>query len=140
MSLPYYKRWTIEKAFNNNKSDFKERKAWSSQKYALENQMRLMAMSYNLMRVLEEASKQDAPERIHPSDKKYDDALEKKQRSARKKGQFVNPLFFQARITRISSFTIRTAQSAIITGRSLVDVLRSLIRQLVPRRDLIEKH
>jgi hypothetical protein len=66
--------------------------------------------------------------------------LEKKQLSARKKGRFVNPLFFQARITRISSFTIRTAQSAIITGRSLVDVLRSLIRQLVPRPDLIEEH
>ena len=140
IAMLYYKRWAIEKAFNNNKSDFKERKAWSSQKYALENQMRLMAMSYNLMRVLEETSKRDAPELIHPSDKKYDEALEKKQLSARKRGRFVNPLFFQARITRISSFTIRTAQSAIITGRSLVDVLRSLMRQLVPRRDLIEEH
>ena len=110
----YSKRWTIEKAFNNNKSDFKERKAWSSQKYA--------------------------PELIHLSDKKYYETLEKKQLSARKKGRFVNPLFFQARITRISSFAIRTAQSAIITGRSLVDVLRALVRQLVARRDLIEEH
>ena len=50
----------------------------------------------------EESSKQDAPERIHPSDKKYNEAL--------KKGQFMNLLFFQARITRISSFTIRTAK------------------------------
>ena len=140
IAMLYYKRWTIEKAFNNNKSDFKERKAWSSQKYALENQMRLTVMSNNLMRVLEETSKQDAPELIHPSDKKYYEALEEKQLTARKQGRFVNPLFFQARITRISSFTIRTAQSAIITGRSLVDVLRSLIRQLVPRRDLIREH
>jgi len=140
IAMLYYKRWTIEKAFNNNKSDFKERKAWSSQECALENQMRLMAMSYNLMRILEETSKQDAPELIHPSDKKYYETLEKKQLSARKKGCFVNPLFFQARITRISSFTIRTAQSAIITGRSLVDVLRSLIRQLVPRHDPTREH
>ena len=139
IAMLYYKRWTIEKAFNN-KSDFKERKAWSSQKHALENQMRLMAMSYNLMRILEETSKRDAPELIHPSDKKYYETLEKKQLNARIKGRFVNPLFFQARITRISSFTIRTAQSAIITGRSLVDVLRSLIGQLVPRHDLIWEH
>ena len=140
IAMLYYKRWTIEKAFNNNKSDFKERKAWSSQKYALESQMRLMTMSYNLMRVLEETSKQNTPELIHPSEKKYYEALEKKQLSARKNGRFVNPLFFQARITRISSFTIRTAQNAIITGRPLVDVLRSLIGQLVPRCDLIGEH
>jgi IS4 transposase len=30
IAMLYYKLWTIEKAFNNNKSDFTERKAWSS--------------------------------------------------------------------------------------------------------------
>ncbi len=75
----YFKRWTIEKTFNNTKSNFKETKAWSSNNHSLENQMRLTAMSYNLMRVFEELSKIQHSELIHPSDKKYNKALEKKQ-------------------------------------------------------------
>ncbi|MBL4773469.1 MAG: hypothetical protein JKX98_07670 [Alcanivoracaceae bacterium] len=35
----YYKRWTIEKSFNNCKSDFNERKAWSPNLKALNSQM-----------------------------------------------------------------------------------------------------
>ena len=69
--------------------------------------MRLTAMSYNLMRVFAEVSKKQQPELIHPSDKKYSETLEKRQQLAQKRGCFVNPLFFQARITRISSYTIR---------------------------------
>lgn len=133
IAMLYYKRWTIEKAFNNSKSDFKETKAWSSRQCSLENQMRLTAMSYNLMRVLEETSKQESPELIHPSDKKYNKTLEKRQQVAKKQGRFVNPLFFQPRITRISSFTIRAAQNAIVTGKLLVDLIQSLIDKLVPR-------
>jgi hypothetical protein len=37
----------------------------------------------------------------HPSDIKYTKALEKRQRVAKGKGCFVNPLFFQARIARL---------------------------------------
>jgi len=57
----YYKRWTIEKAFNNSKSNLKETKAWSSDNNALKNQMRLTAMSYNLSRMVEELSKNSRP-------------------------------------------------------------------------------
>ena len=94
IAMLYYKRWIIEKAFNNSKSDCKETKAWSSQEYSLENQMRLTAMSYNLMRVLKEISKQESPELIHRSDKKYNETLEKRQQVAKKQGRFVNPVFF----------------------------------------------
>ncbi|WP_221901182.1 hypothetical protein [Bathymodiolus platifrons methanotrophic gill symbiont] len=31
----YFKRWTIEKAFNNSKSNLKETKAWSSDNNSL---------------------------------------------------------------------------------------------------------
>ncbi|TXL03773.1 hypothetical protein BMR07_14285, partial [Methylococcaceae bacterium CS1] len=71
IAMLYFKRWTIEKTFNNTKSNFKETKAWSSNNNSLENQMRLTAMSYNLMRVFEEVSKIQQPELIHPSDKKW---------------------------------------------------------------------
>jgi len=67
-------------------------------------------MTYNLMRVVEGVSKAQNPDLIHPSDKKYTQTLEKRQQAARKKGRFVNPLFFQARIVRISSYTIRAFQ------------------------------
>jgi len=36
IALLYYKRWTIEKAFNNSKSDLKETKAWSSNQHELQ--------------------------------------------------------------------------------------------------------
>ena len=45
IAMLYYKRWTIEKAFNNSKSNLKETKAWSSDINALKNQMRLIAYS-----------------------------------------------------------------------------------------------
>ena len=78
IAMLYYKRWTIEKAFNNSKRNLKEKKAWSSNRNALNNQMRFTAMAYNLMRVLEELSKIKQTGLIRPSDKKYTDALKKR--------------------------------------------------------------
>ena len=140
IAILYFKRWTIEKTFNNTKSDFKETKAWSSNNNSLKNQMRLTAMSYNLMRVFEEISKIQQPELIQPSDKKYNETLEKRQQLAQKQDCFVNPVFFQARITRISSYTIRAVQNAILTGTSLHSFMSSLVARLVPRVELIGEH
>ena len=140
IAIIYYKRWTIEKAFNNSKSDFTERKAWSSNLNALNSQMRFTAMAYNIMRIFEEISKAKNPERIHPSDKKYNEALDKRQKIAQEKGCFVNPLFFHARIARICSFTIRSLQNAIMTGRSLMGIMDSLVRHLKPRVAEIAEH
>ena len=133
IAVLYYKRWTIEKAFNNSKSNLKEKKAWSPDFNTLKNQMRLTSMTYNLMRVFEEISKTQDPERTHPSDKKYTKALEKRNQVAKKRGDFVNPLFFQSRIVRISSYTIRAVQNAIMTGKSLVWVMTALVDRLVSR-------
>ena len=140
IAMLYYKRWTIEKAFNNSKSNLKETKAWSSDNNSLKNQMRLTAMSYNLLRMVEELSKIQDPELIHPSDKKYTEALEKRQQAAQKWGGFVNPLFFNERIVRISSYTIRAVQNAIMTGKSLCSFLNALVARLVPRVELIGEH
>jgi hypothetical protein len=133
IAMLYFKRWTIEKAFNNSKSDLKEKKAWSSDFNALKNQMRLTTMSYNLLRVFEEVSKIQAPDLMHPSDKKYTKELKIRDCSAKKEGRFVNPLFFHSRIVRISSYTIRAVQNAIMTGKSLVWVMKRLATQLIPR-------
>jgi len=132
IAILYYKRWTIEKAFNNSKSNLKEKKAWSSSIKSLNNQMRLTTMSYNLMRVFEEISKIQDPTLVHPSDKKYTKSLEKRQEKAQEIGRFVNPLLFLERIVRISSYTIRAVQNAIITGRSMVDLMWGLMAKLVP--------
>lgn len=140
IAMLYYKRWTIEKAFNNSKSDLKEKKAWSSNRNSLKNQMRLTAMAYNLMRVFEETAKIQEPDLIHPSDKKYTKALEKRDQNAKKQGGFLNPLFFQARIARISSYTIRAVQNAIITGKSLASLMSILMARLVPRASQIGEH
>ncbi|WP_221895786.1 hypothetical protein [Bathymodiolus japonicus methanotrophic gill symbiont] len=77
---------------------------------------------------------------IHPSDKKYSEALEIRQQQAQKRDRFVNPLFFQARISRISSYTIRAVQNAIITGMSLQCFMSSLVARLVSRPQLIGEH
>jgi len=140
IAMIYYKGWTIEKAFNNSKSDLTERKAWSSNLYALNSQMCFTAMAYNIMRVFEEKSKANNPERIHPSDKKYTEALNKRQEIAQGKDRFFNPLFFHARISRICSYTIRSLQNAVITGKSLIAVMDSLARHLKPKMAGIEKH
>ena len=95
--------------------------------------MRFTAMTYNLIRVFEEVSKTQHPECIHPSDERYNKTLQKRQQAAKKRGGFVNPLFFQARITRISSYTIRFVQNAIVTGKSMVSFLCALVARLIPR-------
>ena len=118
----------------------KETKAWSSNTNALKNQMRLTAMSYNLLRMAEEISKRQDPELIHPSDKKYTEALEKRQQTAQKRGGFVNPLFFNERIARICSHTVRAVQNAIITGKSLGDFISGLVAKLVPRVASMGEH
>ena len=136
----YFKRWTIEKSFNNSKSDFHENKAWPSNLNALNCQMHFTAMAYNIMRVFEETSKANSPKCIHPSDKKYNEALDRRQKIALEIDRFVNPLFFHARITRLCSFTIRSIQNAIITGKSLIAVMNSLARNLRPRPNYILEH
>jgi len=102
--------------------------------------MRFTAMSYNLMRVFEETARQQDPKRVHRSDQKYTKTLEKRQQIAKKQGGFVNPLLFQPRIARISSYTIRAAQHAITQGKSLASFLRKLATQLVPKVESVVEH
>lgn len=130
----YYKRWSIEKTFNNSKSNLKEKKAWSPNRRAMNNQMCFTAMTYNILRILEEESKSNEPEMIHPSDNKYTKELNKRQKKAEKVGRCVNPLLFKKRLTRISSYTIRAVQLAIYTGASLRALIEKLSQVLVPRR------
>jgi hypothetical protein len=134
IAILYYKRWTIEKAFNNSKSDLKERKAWSSENSALNTQMRLTAMTYNIIRLFEEISKKHKCDLIHPAVKKYNKTLDWRQRRAEVKSKFVNPIHFLKRVARISSFTIRTVQSAIFNKYSLEWLMDELIRRLIPRQ------
>ena len=84
------------------------------------------------MRVFEETSKTQDPDKIHPSEKKYTDTLKKRDLDA-KQGFFVNPLLYQERITRISSYTIRAIQNAMVTGKSLVSLMSQLLGKLLPR-------
>ena len=133
IAMLYFKRWTIEKAFNNSKSDLKEKKAWSSNFNSLKNQMFLTSMTYNLMRVFEEVSKKQDPKLIHPSDKKYTEALKKRQLLASATGRFVNPLHFKPRIVRICSSTIRAVRNAIMTRKSLAWVIGRLKARLIIR-------
>lgn len=140
VALLYFKRWTIEKIYDNSKNDLKEKKAWSSNKNALNNQMCFMAMSYNTVRLAEEISKIQEPELIHTAVKKYDDTLLKRQEKAEENERFVNPLFFRKRIARLSSFTIRAVQFAIIKGTSYITLMNELKAKLIPRHILIREH
>ena len=118
----------------------KEKKARSSNINSLKNQMRLTTITYNLIRVFEEILKSQNPKLTHPSDKKYTNTLEQRDLNAQKQGCFVNPLFFQARIVRISSYTIRAVQNEIITGKLFISLMSDLVERLVPREAQIREH
>jgi phage terminase large subunit-like protein len=133
IAILYYKRWTIEKAFNNSKSDLKETKAWSSDLHTLDSQMRLIAMTYNLMRLFEEKSKKHDPKLIHPAEAKYQNALLKRDNNAKSKGKFVNQLHFGHRIARISSSTIRAVKNAILKNLPFSMFMEKLIAKLILR-------
>ena len=136
----YFKRWTIEKSFNNNKSDLNEQKAWSPHVNSQHNQMRFIGMAYNFARFFEEQSKAENPELIHPSDKKYHQALKKRQVTAKEKGGFVNPLHFFHRVTRLASFSFRLLQYSIMMRKTLIHVVKKLKANLVRRDRLIVEH
>lgn len=133
IAMLYYKRWTIEKAFNNSKSDLKETKAWSSDLHTLDSQMRLTAMTYNLMRLFEEKSKKHDPALAHPAEIKYQNALIKRDKNAKSNGKFVNPLHFGCRIARISSSTIRAVKNAILKNLPFSLFMEKLIAKLILR-------
>lgn len=136
----YFKRWTIEKSYDNSKNDMKEQKAWSGDNVSLNCQMRFMTMAYNFMRVFEESSKAQNPNLIHPSEKKYNKELERRQEKAKEKGGFVNPLSFKRRIARITSSTIRSVQNALLSKKSYLDFVKALVSKLLPRPNLIREH
>jgi hypothetical protein len=133
IAILYYKRWTIEKAFNNTKSDLKEKKAWSSDDIPHDIQMRLTAMTYNLMRLFEEKTKRIDENLIHPAEIKYKKKLIQRDKIAKTKGKFVNKIHFMKRIARISSSTIRTFNNAITTKMPLKEFIKKLVAKLIVR-------
>lgn len=137
IAILYYKRWTIEKAFNNTKSDLKEKKAWSPESSVLDIQMRLTAMTYNLMRLFEEKSKKYDSTLIHPAEIKYKNDLLERQKIAEENGNFVNPLHFLHRIARISSSTIRTVNNAILVKMTFREFMEILVAKLILRPIII---
>ena len=60
--------------------------------------MRFTAMTYNIMRIFEETSKENSPKYIHPPDKIHNEVLDKRQKIVQEKGRFVNPLFFMLKL------------------------------------------
>jgi len=76
----------------------------------------------------------------HPSDIKYTKDLEKRQKSAKKRDCFVNPLLFQARISRISSSTFRTIQNAILIVKSMAWIMDSIEARLIVGSKKIVEH
>lgn len=137
IAIIYYKRWTIEKAFNNSKSNLKEKKAWSSDNIPLDIQMRLTAITYNLMRLFEEKSKKHDTSLVHPAETKYIKDLQKRDKIAKAKGKFVNKIHFNKRIARISSSTIRSVNVAILTNMPFREFMNKLVGKLILRPILI---
>jgi hypothetical protein len=56
--------------------------------------MSFIAMAYNIMRIFEEISKVKNPDRIHPSGKKYNEALKKKTDNCRRKRRLSKSIIF----------------------------------------------
>ena len=96
--------------------------------------MRLTAMTYNLIRLFEEMSKIYDNDLVHPAEIKYEKALMERQKNAGIEKKIVNPILFMKRIARISSFTIRTVQNAILSKISFGAFMKELIRCLIPRQ------
>ena len=90
-------------------------------------------MAYNLIRLFEEITKKHNSDLIHPAEAKYNKTLDWRQIKAENENKFVNPIHFLKRVARISSFTIRTVQTAIFNKNSLRWFMNQLIKKLIPR-------
>ena len=92
------------------------------------------------MRLFEETSKKYDANLVHPAEVKYEKALEQRQKNAELESNFINPILFMKRIARISSFTIRTVQNAILSKISFGAFMKELIGCLIPRQIRIQEH
>ena len=109
----YFKRWTIEKSFDNLKNDLYERKAWASGENALQIQAQCTVMAYNFIRLInsivvdlfDEEEKQKF-------NSKYNKQIIKREEKAKKKGRNIH--FFHKviqRMPKIAAQFIRTIKN-----------------------------
>ena len=110
----YFKRWNIEKSFDNAKNTLHEKKAWANGREALTIQSHAIAFAYNVMRMFHEMliHEEKADEgKTTLSEKKYLKWLGLRQFSVNTAGRSVHPLCFTERMARIPSAFARCFRS-----------------------------
>lgn len=105
----YFLRWRIEKSFDNLKNDFFEQKAWATGQNALMIQSSVIAMVYNFMRFIKEFLHSEEELVDEKVDKKYQKALEVREKKAKQKGRSIHP--FMKKLTRMPKLSAQFIRS-----------------------------
>lgn len=134
----YFKRWNIEKGFDNFKNNLMEQKAWATGKTSLSIQSNAIAFVYNLCRIFHEfivvENKSDNNNSLTISEKKYNGQIRKRKEVANKYNKEVLPLHYMApRFTRISSAFITSFCSCFLNNVSFSKLWEDLTRALFSR-------
>jgi len=121
----YFLRWQIEKSYDIFKNSFGETKAWATSKSALEMHSHFITMHYNFLRYLQEIFKDEVGIGDKKCEDKYKARLEKRDKTARKKGCHLRALLkLPIRLARMSSQFIR--------------FVRNYFLQLIPLQQLYQ--
>ena len=121
----YFKRWNIEKAFDNAKNTLFETKAWATGKNALEIQSHAIAFAYNLLRTTHEQIIVNEEEKT-VSEIKYEKSLGKRSLKASKEKRQVSPWLFFPRMMRIPSVFVRCFRKCFFDNVDIDVALRIL--------------
>jgi len=114
VALLYLLRWRIEKVFDVFKNKLHERKAWGNGPVCQQVQAHFACMAHNLILLLAEKLKNDhgiEPIKLHKKRKK---ALEIRERQAKARGGYLNPLHWMIRLpSQVSLQFIRSLRHGI---------------------------
>lgn len=126
----YFLRWRIEKLYDTFKNRFSEKKAWATGEEGAEAQACLIAMAYNLLRLLEAQLGVECGLSDTKVARKYDKELDQRRQKAQKDGRDIHPLLSWPRMPQLSAQFIRTVRNHLFSRKTIGALLAAFTATL----------
>jgi hypothetical protein len=113
----YLWRWKIEKVFNTFKSKLGEVKAWANGKVAVDIQGSITAMAYNIILATQDITLEEEGIEEDKLQKKWSASIRNRNKKAKAKGRFLNPLAeIPSKLRQFSEQFIRCLRTNFMAG------------------------
>lgn len=126
----YFLRWRIEKLYDTFKNRLGEKKAWATGDTAAQAQAVLIAMAYNLLRLLEARLGNECGLTDTKVVSKYHKQLDRRERQAQCRKRRIHPLLRKRRMPQLSAQFIRAVRNHLFDPKPLAVLLAAFAAAL----------